>query len=312
MENWRDKLEISIVHPGLWPASASDVREWEHSVRAILEDPFFERIEVAPIADQQRRRQFNGWLRIANMKASYLLQPLIFGKEYDLQSSDTAERTFAVNRIIEAMDEAVESGADRVAVISGPKDPKEETEDQLDRLCESLLLLDEAAAERKLQLDLELFDTTVDKKRLFGESTMAAKLMGRLGRQTASLALLVDLSHVPLLEETIEDTVFNTKAWLGHVHIGNCSTKRDDGRFGDKHPYFGYPNGCHSVAEVSRFLQALHNVGYLTLERKAGLGIEIMAEADEEPGMLIAGAKRTLIQALQNVKVDAGKVGELI
>ncbi|MFB5675096.1 TIM barrel protein [Paenibacillus terreus] len=307
MGNWREKLEISIVHPGLWPSSASDVKEWEHSVRSVLEDPFFERIEIAPIADQQRRQQFNEWLRIANMKATYLLQPLIFGNGYDLQSSDTGEKMLAVNRIIEAMDEAVESGADRVAVISGPKAPQEDTEAQLDRLCDLLLLLDQAATERKLQLDLELFDTDVDKKRLFGDSTMAAKLMGRLEKQTTNLSLLVDLSHVPLLRETIEDTVFNTKTWLGHVHIGNCSTKRDDARYGDKHPYFGYPNGCHHVTEVTRFLQALHDVGYLTLERKAGLGIEIMTAVDEEPGLLIAGAKRTLIQALQNIKVDGRK-----
>lgn len=310
MEQWKDQLEISIVHPGLWPAAASDEKIWERSVRSVMEDSFFKRIEVAPITDARRRKQLNEWLQMANMKAGYLLQPLIFGKGYNLQSSDNAEKMLAVEGIIAGMDEAVESGADRVAVISGPNDPKEESEAALERLSESLILLDQAAAERNLQLDLEMFDTTVDKKRLFGNSTMAKALMEQLGKQTTNLSLLVDLSHVPLLDETVEETVMNTASWLGHAHIGNCSTKPDDARYGDKHPYFGYENGWHGVSEVAQFLQALHDVGYWNLERKAGLGIEIMAAGDEDPGLLIAGAKRTLLEAMRNVKFGHEKAGE--
>ncbi|MGZ7440135.1 TIM barrel protein [Paenibacillus sp. TH7-28] len=312
MINWREQLEISLVHPGLWPAAAVDAREWERSIRLVLEDPFFERIEVAPIADPQRRRQFSEWLRVTNMKASYLLQPLIFGKGYNLQSADQAEQLLAVESIIAAMDDALESGADRIAVISGPKDPQATLQSELDRLSDSLLLLDQAAGERKLKLDLELFDTAVDKKRLFGDSTLAAKLMQQLEGRTTNLALLADLSHVPLLEETIEDTVFNTKTWLGHVHIGNCSIDPEDERFGDKHPYFGYRGGCHDVPEVARFLQALIEAGYLSPERKAGLGFEIIAAADEDPGLLIAGAKRTLVKALYQITSESRKAGERI
>lgn len=309
MINWQDNLEISLVHPGMWPAAASDVREWERTVQIVMEDPFFERIEIAPIFDQQRRRQFSEWLRVANMKASYLLQPLIFGKGYNLQSSDKSEQLLAVNQIIEALDDAIEAGADRVALISGPNDPTEEPENALERLGESLMLLDHAAAKRNLYLDLELFDTTIDKKRFLGDSVMAAQLMERLDKQTTNLKLLVDLSHVPLLGETIEDTVFNTRFWLGHAHIGNCSINPDDERYGDKHPYFGYKNGCHNVPEVTRFLQALKEVGYLSLDQKATLGIEIMTAEDEEPGLLIAGAKRTLIKALQGITGGSRKGG---
>ena len=310
MEHWRDQLEISIVHPGLWPAAAVDEKIWEHSVRTVMEDPFFKRIEVAPITDMRRRKKLNEWLQMTNMKAGYLLQPLIFGKGYHLQSMNTAERTLAIDGIIAGMDEAVESGADRVAIISGPNDPNGESESALERLSDSLILLDQAATERNLQLDLEMFDTSVDKKRFFGNSTMAKALMERLDKQTTNLSLLVDLSHIPLLDETIEETVINTASWLGHAHIGNCSTKLNDARYGDKHPYFGYANGCHGVSELSRYLQALHNVGYWNLERKAGLGIEIMAAGDEDPGLLIAGAKRTLMEALRNVKWEVGKAGD--
>ncbi|CQR55933.1 TIM barrel protein [Paenibacillus riograndensis] len=312
MINWREQLEISLVHPGLWPAAATDEQVWERSVRLVLEDSFFGRIEVAPIANPQRRRRFAEWLRVTNMKASYLLQPLIFGQGYNLQSADQAERELAIKALIAAMDDALESGADRVTVISGPEDPQAQLQPQLDRLSDSLLLLDQAAAERKLKLDLELFDTAVDKKRLFGDSRMADKLMQQLAGRTTHLALLADLSHVPLLGETIEDTVSNTQAWLGHVHIGNCCTNPEDERYGDKHPYFGYPGGCHDVPEVARFLQALISAGYLSSDRIAGLGIEIITAVDEDPGLLIAGAKRTLLKALQAVETRSPKAGDLI
>ncbi|TRZ40505.1 hypothetical protein CEQ21_06265 [Niallia circulans] len=310
MKQWQEMLEISLVHPGLWPNAANDEKVWEHSIRTVLEDSFFERIEIAPIANSNRRRQFAEWLRVANMNASYLLQPLIFGKELNLHSSNKEEQMQAVNQIMQAMDDAVEAGADRVAVISGPKNLNEQYEDELQRLCDSLLLLDKAAKERNLQLDLELFDTDIDKNRFFGNSNMAAHLMNLLEKHTTNLSLLVDLSHVPLLGEDIEETVHNTNNWLGHVHIGNCSIDRKDDRFGDKHPYFGYQNGCHSVPEVAAFLKDLIEVGYINRSGKAGLGIEIMTTAGEEPGLLMAGAKRTLIKALQALEDAPIKDGE--
>lgn len=310
MKHWQEILEISLVHPGLWPDAAINDRVWEHSVRTVLEDSFFERIEIAPIANPTRRRQFAEWLRVANIKASYLLQPLIFGKELNIHSLNKEEQMQAVKHIIQAMDDAVEAGADRVAIISGPKEWKGKYEDELNRLSDSLLLIDKAAKERNLQLDLELFDTDIDKKRFFGNSEMAADLMGLLEEHTTNLSLLVDLSHVPLLGEKIENTVRNTKSWIGHVHIGNCSIDREDDRFGDKHPYFGYLNGCHSVSEVAQFLKALVEVGYINRSGKAGLGIEIMTLAGEEPGLLIAGAKRTLLKALHALEVELIKDGK--
>lgn len=175
-----------------------------------------------------------------------------------------------------------------------------QVQDHLEISCVHAALHEKAAALDIRQV-LEPFDDRLDKKRLFGATDRVIALMERLPPDWTHFSVPADLSHIPLLGDDVGTTVSRLAPYLGHVHIGNGVMDRGDDRFGDSHPYFGYPGGCNDTPEVSVFLAALMRAGYLSPDRKRTLGIEIIPAADEDARDVLAGARRTLSSAWSRV-----------
>ncbi|MFI2858574.1 sugar phosphate isomerase/epimerase family protein [Paenibacillus sp. JSM ZJ436] len=266
----------------------------------ILQDDFFNRIEITHIADKLVRREFTHRARICRVNRSYLMQPVIFGKKLNPHSQLLEERKRSLHEMNLCLEEAAEIEADTVLFCSGPNDSEDEkvvTQAYVD-LIEAL---SERASVLGLKLLLEPFDDRVDKKRWIG-SNERLKLLMEETKHIPNFSLVAELSHFPLLHETVASMMEEIGNHLGHVHIGNCVLTQSDARYGDSHPYFGYPQGCNDVNEVADFFYSLTKVGYLGADRAGSVGIEIIPQQDERIVDVLMNAKRTVRKAWINAK----------
>ena len=109
---------------------------------------------------------------------------------------------------------------------------------------------------------------------------------------------MVDLSHLPLLGESAEYAIKTAGKYLVHAHIGNCLLKdRNHPAYGDKHPAFGMAGSENDVAELTLFLKALMNAGYIGEGKQNVVAFEVKPLSGESSRVVIANAKRTLLEA---------------
>ena len=153
-----------------------------------------------------------------------------------------------------------------------------------------------------MKIALEVFDYDVDKKSIIGPVELALRFVKEIRKSHSNFGLMVDLSHIPLLHETIEESLLPIKDYIIHAHIGNCVVKSLDlPAYGDAHPRFGFPNGENDVEQVTEFLRFLLKIGYLNEHNPPFLSFEVKPFGDEDPDIVVANAKRTLNEAWARV-----------
>jgi sugar phosphate isomerase/epimerase len=282
--NWQDFCTLSIVHFMAFPKVMPGDGPIVETVQQIAEDPFFQGIEIGWIKDPAVRREVKAVLDANDMKVGHGAQSALLIGKHNLNSLDAAERQAAVGQLKANIDEAAELGAKRVAFLSG-KDPGDELRaEALEALVASL---EEACAygqERAIALACETFDRTVDKKCLIGPSPYAAEFARRVRQKYPDFGLMYDLSHMPLLYEEPLPALATLKDVLVHIHVGNCVLDPASPAYGDLHPRFGFPGGENDVDELTAFLKALFEIGYLAegKQDKPWVGFEVKPQSEAE------------------------------
>jgi sugar phosphate isomerase/epimerase len=133
------------------------------------------------------------------------------------------------------------------------------------------------------------------KKSLIGPAPLAKRLAEEIRKEYDNFRLIVDLSHIPLLHETIAESILTVSDYILHAHMGNCVLKdKSSPAYGDQHPRFGYSGGECDVAEMVEYLRVLKSVGFFNEERRPILSFEIKPQEGEDPDLVIANAKRVL------------------
>ena len=106
---------------------------------------------------------------------------------------------------------------------------------------------------------------------------------------------MVDLSHIPLLRETVEESILPIKDYIVHAHMGNCVVKDPSlPAYGDMHPRFGFPNGENDVNELVEYLRVLKKIGFLNEKNPPIVSFEVKPYGDEDPDIIVANSKRVL------------------
>ncbi|KJS20188.1 MAG: hypothetical protein VR72_15615 [Clostridiaceae bacterium BRH_c20a] len=295
-KNYQDHLEIGTIYVTLFPETLKDEESILPAIDLLIRDIFFDRIELGYIQDKVIRDELKRRLKISRIKTTYVAQPRIFGMDLNLNSLDERKREEALIQLKKCMEEALEMGSDSMAFCSGPW-VNEQKEEAKAALVSSIIELDAYAKELNLKLFLEVYDFNVERNRLLGTTIDTLAVAKSLEDKVTNFSLMIDLSHIPLLRETIQESVLPLQGKIGHVHIGNGVINQEDPRYGDRHPYFGYPNGSNDVKEVAEFLKALADIGYLKQNGKASLSIEIIKGDGERAEDLVMNAKRTLKEA---------------
>ncbi len=298
---WEGMLKLGIVHFMAFPETIRGEGPILETVTKIAEDDFFTEIEVTWMKDPEVRRKVRDALKIGHLTVGYGAQPPLLIRKLDLNSLDEEERKRAVAQVKACIDEAVELGAKRVAVLSGPDPGEPHRARASELLVRSLKELCDYGRGKGIGITLEIFDREVDKRCLIGPAVEAAAIAEEVRKDFDDFGLLYDLSHLPLLREKPLEALSAIKDYLVHIHVGNCAM-RDPSHpaFGDQHPRFGIEGGENDVPQLVEFLRALFKVGYLT-EKPTGelpiVAFEVKPLPGESPELVIANTKRVWREA---------------
>jgi len=227
---------------------------------------------------------------------------VLLSQKLSLNDTEKERREEAVVQIKAAIDQAYELDAVGFAFLSG-KDPGRETRrEAIERLFDSTCeICDHAERLGDMPVLLETFDRVeFGKNSVLGPTVEAANFVEQVRLLYPNFGMMVNLSHMPLLNESPMKMLTAAKDTLMHVHIGNC-VMRDQTHpaYGDEHPRFGIEGGEVGVVELAEFLEALLKIGYLDGETPRPLSFEVkpVAAFGEKSEEVIAASKRALNRA---------------
>jgi len=296
-------MKIGIVYFMAYPETMMGEGPILETLQKIAEDDFFTAIEVSWIKDKKIREKVKKALEVSHLTIVYGAQPRLLSKKLNLNSFNEKEREKAIKEVNLGVDEAYEVGAKELAILSGQDPGEEEREKALKLLVSSIKqICSYAQSMGNLKIALEIFDREIDKKCLIGPSKEAKKVAEKVRENFDNFGLMVDLSHLPLLNETPTQAIIPIKDYLIHAHIGNCVLKdKKHLAFGDQHPRFGIEGGENDVEEVAAFLRVLLNINFLNPENPPIVSFEVKPLTGESSEVVIANAKRTLKEAWAKV-----------
>lgn len=292
-------MKVGIVHFMAFPEAQRGEGPILDTVTRIAEDEFFGAIEITTVPDRAERAQVARLLAGSGMVVGYGGQPIELSGKLDINSLDATKRQTAVDRLKSAIDEAYELGAQRFAVLSGPWPGEEHEAEAFKLLVDSLnQLCAHAASKGTMGVVLETFDRSIDKKSLVGPNAVGVEVSAAVRREHPTFGLMLDLSHLPLQFETSEQALTLAKDHLVHAHIGNCvMNDRNSPLYGDLHPRFGVEGGENDVPELVEYLRVLREIGYIGEGKQNIVAFEVRPHQGDTSGVVIANAKRTLIEA---------------
>lgn len=303
MEPIQNFARVGVVHFMAFPELMRGDGPILETLKDLLIDTFFDAVEVTRINDRQVRRRVRELTEQAMVTVVFGAQPILLGGKHDLNSELEKKRREAIEAVKDGIDQAEQVGAQAVAVLAGKDPGPEGRKNAISRLKRSLSELCDYADSKGLMLVLETFDrVSFGKNCLVGPSEEACELAERMRRNHRNFGLMLDLSHLPLLEEPPEKAPVVLKDFLVHAHIGNC-VKRfpQHPAYGDEHPRFGTTEGEVSVEELQAFLSSLLKIGYLDAVRRPILSFEVKPQKGEKPEIVLASAKRFLAEAWRRV-----------
>ncbi|MBD2860736.1 sugar phosphate isomerase/epimerase family protein [Paenibacillus oceani] len=292
-EPWRQRLQLGINHHLLYPASFESVEVHKQTIACVLNKSEYEVIDMFVPEDGDTLDYIAKRVRESGKAVVYNM-PLMNGVGYNPHSPDTSVREHTLDEAKSHVRRARRLGARKIVVASGIDPGVGKRDEQRGYFVEYLTALCSHAGP-DLDILIEPFDRSIGKCLLIGPSEEAVEIVRRVHRNgTINLGLLVDMGHIPLMEETFRHALQTASPYVRHIHLGSC-VKRipNDPLYGDMHPPWGYPGGEHDVPELVDFLQELVFAGYLgedsrptvTFEMRPYLGLT------EEESMSIFLAK---------------------
>jgi len=296
-------MKIGLIHFMAYPETIMGEGPILETLQKIAEDDFFTAIEISWIKDKKIREKAKKLLKASHLNIAYGAQPRLLSKKLNLNSFNEKERERAIKEVNLGVDEAYEVGAKEVAILSGQDPGEEEREKAIKLLVSSIKKICSYAQSRgNLKIALEIFDREIDKKCLIGPARKAKKVAKEVREDFDNFGLIVDLSHLPLLNETPTQAIIPIKDYLVHAHIGNCVLKdKKHSAYGDQHPRFGIKGGENDVEEVAAFLRILLNINFFNVNNPPIVSFEIKPLPGESSEVIIANAKRTLREAWAKV-----------
>lgn len=295
-------LRMGIVHFMAFPELGSGHGPWEETVEHIALDPFFSAIEITHIAHELQRRRVRDICQLAHLDVGFGAHPIILGQGLDLNSLDENQRTQAVAKMKELLDEACFMGAQSFVVLSGKDPGQDKRAAAIQALTTSLSeLCDYSKRQSGPTVIAEAFDCDVDKCCLLGPAALCRQVAEAVCREHDNFGLLADLSHIPLLRESPQQALEPVKEFLAAAHLGNAVLDPKLPGYGDYHPIFGTPGSANGVPEMTAFLRTLVEIGFLDGKRRPMVSFEIKPMQGQDSLLVIANAKRIMQQAWAQV-----------
>ncbi len=264
-------------------------------LKKIVTDPYFEVVEVAQMKDAAVRRAAAEMIAQAHMVSAYGGQGRMLGAGLNINDLHEEGRQKALASLKEGIDEAYQIHAADFAFLAGRYDEmtKEQSFRALVRSTRELCAY--AAQKGNMSVLCEVFDYDIAKKSLIGPVDMVKRYAEEICQDYDNFGLMVDLSHIPMLHETLEENLLPIQGYIRHAHMGNTVIKHPScPAYGDEHPRFGFPDSENDAEQLAAYLRILLQIGFLNEKNRPIVSFEVKPFEAEDPDVVLAGAKRTL------------------
>ncbi|MGH0052244.1 MAG: sugar phosphate isomerase/epimerase family protein, partial [Sphaerochaetaceae bacterium] len=208
-------MKVGLIHFMAYPVSNGKGPVAE-TFRNICLDPFFEVAEITWIQDPEVRTQVKQMKETSHISVTFGAQPCLLSTKMNINDLSAENRMKAVQQLKRNIDEAYEIGATSLAFLSGPFEQETIEESYQALVASTKELCAYAASKGSLRIALEVFDYDVDKKSLIGPAALAARYAKEIREEYPAFGLMVDLSHIPLLHETVEESLSPVKEYIVH------------------------------------------------------------------------------------------------
>ncbi len=264
-------------------------------LKKIVTDPFFEAVEVAQMKDAGVRKAAAEMIARGHMVTAYGGQGRMLGAGLNINDLCEAGRQKALASLKEGIDEAYEIHAADFAFLAGRYEEETKEASFQALLASTRELCAYAAQKGNMPVLCEVFDYDIAKRSLVGPVELVRRYAKIICREYENFGLMVDLSHIPMLHETLEENLLPVRDYIRHAHMGNTVIKSPDcPAYGDEHPRFGFPDSENDVEELAAYLRLLLKIGFLNEKDRPIVSFEVKPFEDEDPDVVLAGAKRTL------------------
>jgi sugar phosphate isomerase/epimerase len=295
-------MKPGLIHFMAYPETIKGEGPIVETIKKIAVDDYFTAIEVSWIKDPQTRGQVKKMLEQSHMSIGYGGQPRLLTTGLNINDLNEEGRKKAVDTLKEGIDEAYEIGAKGFAFLSGKYEEATKEDSYKSLLTSTKELCEYAKSKGDIKVILEVFDYDIDKKSIIGPAPLAKRFAEDVNKEHDNFGLMVDLSHIPMIHETCEESILPIKDYLVHAHMGNTVIKSPECEaYGDMHPRFGFPNSENDVDELVEYLRVLLDIGFLNKENPPIVSFEVKPWKDEDSDIVIANAKRTLNEAWAKV-----------
>ncbi|MBQ5950721.1 MAG: sugar phosphate isomerase/epimerase [Lachnospiraceae bacterium] len=265
------------------------------SLRTICCDDFFNYLEVSGF-DPDDLPAAASMIAQSHMNCSVCAAPAFLGQGLNPNSVVEEERKKAEDFLLSLIPQAQALGAGGIGFLAG-KYEESRKEEAYQALLKTTFNVCEAAKACGLMVEVEVFDYDVDKCTLIGPAPLAARYAADVRAKYDNFGLLVDLSHIPIIHESIDYSVSTLKDYITHLHYGNAVMKPGCDAYGDRHPRMGFPNSENDVEQLVEFLRALRAAGLFRPEAPLPLSCEVKPWAGEDDDIVVANTKRCLTRA---------------
>jgi len=293
-----DQPLFNYMRPGIvlcvaYPDAADDGDALARGIEAVASDVFFSSVEVRDAPDGDARRRMVAVLRASRLDVVYETYPRLRRLGLSLSSTDASRRAASVREAKRAVDEAMEIGAVRINVASGP-DPGPDARDEAgDALVDSLYALAAyAAGQDGPALALEPLPRAGRDASLIGSTAQAVATAQLVREVYPDFGLTLDTGYTALLDENLAAALTVAAPYLGQVHLSNMVPGSPNAA-----PPLGVAGGLYDAAHLAEALLDLFRAGFFGVGRRPFVSFRVAPDAGGRAEWIIAGAKRTLVEA---------------
>ena len=294
-KSMRKYMKVGIILHMAYNGLATGEGPILECLKKIVIDDYFEAVEVTQIKDDNVRKEVRDMIQCGHMTVAYGGQPRMLTTGMNINDLNEEKRLAAVDSLKKGIDEAYELSAAGFSFLAGQyeEDTKEESFKAL--LKSTRELCEYSKSKGNMPITLEVFDYDIDKKSLIGPVNLAKEYAEKITSEYDNFGLMVDLSHIPMIHESIEESILPIRKYIKHAHMGNTVIKSSEmPGYGDQHPRFGFPNSENDVKELADYLRLLLKIGFLNEENRPIVSFEVKPYGNEDSEIVIANAKRTL------------------
>lgn len=251
------------------------------AVEKILDEGYYRRLETGTLHSKRLRSRLADIVGRYGVGFTQWITSDLSAPGLNPSAADREVRRKTTDKIKKLVDMAAESGADRIAMVSGP-DPGEKFREEASEGLEEVLqsVLEQVEKYPGMKLLLEPLDRGAHKNRLIGPSDEAVRLvrLADMGRNECLLSW--DSAHAALNGERLKESLCTSASYLGHIHLANAVLNPELDGYGDWHMQMGEPGFLDVTCGAGILADA---AAVLPVEEMYGVSVECRCPADTNP-----------------------------